>query len=45
VLRLKVVDDRTLVRLATMTPGSGPYNDALTRGAREFFADFSLPPR
>jgi len=45
VLRLKVVDDRTLVRVASMAPNSTAYNEALTRGARELFADFSLPAR
>lgn len=45
VLRLKVVDDRTLVRMAGMTAGSPAYNDVMTKAGREFFADFSLPSR
>ena len=45
VVRLKVVDDRTLVRLAAMTPGTPAYDDALKRAAREFFSDFRLPAR
>lgn len=45
VLRLKVVDDRTLVRLATMTASSPAYNATLTAAARDFFGEFTLPPR
>lgn len=45
VLRLKIVDDRTLVRLATMTPNTPPFNDTLLRAAREFLAAFTLPAR
>ena len=45
VLRLKVVDDRTLVRMTGMTAGTTAYNDLMTRAGREFFADFSLPSR
>jgi prepilin-type N-terminal cleavage/methylation domain-containing protein len=37
VLRIKVVDDRTLTRLA------GNATQALKENAREFFAEFSLP--
>jgi len=45
VLRLKVVDDRTLVRLAGMPVDSPPYTDTMKRAGRQFFADFSLPAR
>jgi hypothetical protein len=45
VLRLKIVDDRTLVRLAAMQPSSPGYTATMTRSAREFFADFTLPSR
>src|ERR1700674_192458 len=45
VLRLKVVDDKSLVRLASMTPNTIPYDALLKRAVREFFADFSLPAR
>jgi prepilin-type N-terminal cleavage/methylation domain-containing protein len=43
VLRFRVVDDRTATRLASLPAGSAPYEGALRAGAREFFADFSLP--
>jgi type II secretory pathway pseudopilin PulG len=39
VLRLKVVDDRTLARMDSLS------DDAITRAAREFHADFRLPAR
>lgn len=45
VMRLKVVDDRTLTLLAGMNPTSSAYSATMTRAAREFFADFSLPAR
>lgn len=43
VLRLKVVDDRTRVRLAGMQVGSPTYNQTVAQDAREFVADFRLP--
>lgn len=45
VLRLKVVDDRTLVRLAGLSPASPGYGPIVEKGAREFFAEFNLPAR
>jgi prepilin-type N-terminal cleavage/methylation domain-containing protein len=45
VVRLRMVDDKTLVRLATMTPGSESYSATLQRAAREFFAEYTLPLR
>ena len=44
VIRLQVVDDRTLAKLAGMTVGSVPYNAIVLRSARQFTADVSLPP-
>lgn len=38
-LRLKVVDDRTMARLDALSPA------AIDRAAREFFANFALPAR
>lgn len=39
VLRIKVVDDRTMARLDALAPA------AIEQAAREFFADFALPAR
>jgi type II secretory pathway pseudopilin PulG len=39
VLRIKIVDDRTLARISTLPV------DAIQRAAREFYADFNLPSR
>jgi hypothetical protein len=39
VIRLKVIDDKTLARVAALPP------EVLARSAREFFGDFSLPAR
>lgn len=44
VIRLQVVDDRTLAQLAGMAVGSAPYNAIVLRSARPFTADVSLPP-
>jgi prepilin-type N-terminal cleavage/methylation domain-containing protein len=44
VIRLKVVDDKTAVTLATLTPGPA-YNRLVQEKAREFSLDVSLPPR
>jgi hypothetical protein len=44
VIRLQVVDDRTLAKLAGMTAGSAPYTALVLRTARQFTADVSLPP-
>lgn len=45
VLRLKVVDDRTLTRLATLPVNSAAYRRVVQEGARDFFADFRLVSR
>jgi len=44
VIRLQVVDDRTVAKLAGMTVGSGPYTAIVLRSARPFTAEVSLPP-
>lgn len=45
VIRLKVVDDRTLVRLTAMGPSSAQYAPTVQRAAREFYTQFHLPKR
>ena len=42
VVRLKVVNDKTLPRLNALTPGSTPFNTLVNSTAREFMADVSL---
>ena len=44
IIRLQVVDDRTLAKLAGMTAGSPPYTAIVLRSARQFTAEVSLPP-
>lgn len=44
VVRLKIVDDRTLTQLTAMTPGSTTYDAVVLRAARQFSADVLLPP-
>jgi type II secretory pathway component PulJ len=44
VIRIKVIDDRTLVRLSAFAAGSSPYNRLVNRAAREFTADVVLLP-
>ena len=44
VVRIKMVDDRTLIRLQTLTVGSAAYTSLVNRAAREFRADVMLPP-
>ena len=45
VVRLKVVDDRTVARLKTMAAGTAGYDAAIRTSSREFFADFRLPAK
>lgn len=45
VLRLKTVDDKTLARLAALSPGSPAYTQVLLQSARDFTADVNLPAR
>lgn len=44
IIRIKVVDDRTLVKLAGLTPGNATYDRLVTRAARQFSASVMLPP-
>jgi hypothetical protein len=43
-IRIKVVDDRTLTKLAGLSPGSTTYDRLVTRAARQFTASAMLPP-
>ena len=43
-LRIKVVDDRTLVKLNLFAAGSAAYNQLVDRSAREFTANVALLP-
>jgi prepilin-type N-terminal cleavage/methylation domain-containing protein len=44
IIRVKVVDDRTLTKLAGLTPGNPIYDRLVTRAARQFTASVLLPP-
>jgi prepilin-type N-terminal cleavage/methylation domain-containing protein len=44
IIRIKVVDDRTLVKLAGLSPGNATYDRLVTRAARQFTASVLLPP-
>jgi type II secretory pathway component PulJ len=44
VVRIKVIDDRTLVKLAGLSPGNAIYDRLLNRGARQFTANVQLLP-
>jgi type II secretory pathway component PulJ len=44
VVRLKVVDDRTLAKLTGLSPSNAIYDRLVTRSAREFSASVTLPP-
>ena len=44
IVRIKVVDDRTLTKLAGLAPGNATYDRLVTRGARQFTASVMLPP-
>ena len=43
-LRIKVVDDRTLVKLNLVPVGSSTYNQLVAGSAREFVANVTLLP-
>ena len=42
-LRMKVVDDKTLPKLAGLSPGNSTYDRVVNRAAREFTRDVTLP--
>jgi type II secretory pathway component PulJ len=44
IIRIKVVDDRTLVKLAGLSPGNATYDRLVNRAARQFSASVVLPP-
>jgi prepilin-type N-terminal cleavage/methylation domain-containing protein len=44
VIRIKVVDDRTLVKLTGLIPGNATYDRLVNRAARQFTASVLLPP-
>jgi prepilin-type N-terminal cleavage/methylation domain-containing protein len=44
IIRIKVVDDRTLVKLVGLTPGNPTYDRLVNRAARQFTASVMLPP-
>jgi prepilin-type N-terminal cleavage/methylation domain-containing protein len=43
-IRIKVVDDRTLVKLTGLIPGNATYDRLVNRAARQFTASVLLPP-
>jgi type II secretory pathway component PulJ len=44
IIRIKVVDDRTLVKLTGLSPGNTTYDRLVNRAARQFTASVMLPP-
>lgn len=44
VIRIKVVDDKTLPKLVGLSPGNATYDRLATQAAREFTASVLLPP-
>lgn len=44
IIRIRVVDDRTLVKLAGLSPGNPTYDRLVNRTARQFTASVMLPP-
>jgi prepilin-type N-terminal cleavage/methylation domain-containing protein len=44
IIRIKVVDDRTLTKLAGLTPGNATYDRLVNRASRQFMASVMLPP-
>jgi type II secretory pathway component PulJ len=44
VVRIKLVDDRTVAKLNGLLPGNPTYDRLVNRAAREFMADVTLPP-
>jgi prepilin-type N-terminal cleavage/methylation domain-containing protein len=43
-IRIKVIDDRTLVKLTGLSPGNATYDRLVNRAARQFTAGVLLPP-
>ena len=43
IVRIKVVDDRTLTKLAGLSPGNATYDRLVNRAARQFTASVLLP--
>jgi len=43
-IRIKVVDDRTLTKLSGLFPGNATYDRLVAKAAREFTASVLLPP-
>ena len=43
VIRMKVIDDRALAKVAGLSPGNAVYDRIVTRSAREFSASIMLP--
>jgi prepilin-type N-terminal cleavage/methylation domain-containing protein len=44
IIRIKVVDDRTLTKLTGLSPGNATYDQLVNRAARQFSASVLLPP-
>lgn len=44
VIRIKIIDDRTLVKLAGLSAGNATYDRLVNRAAQEFTASVTLPP-
>lgn len=44
IIRIKVIDDRTLVKLTGLSPGNATYDRLVNRAARQFAASVMLPP-
>lgn len=44
IIRVKVVDDRTLTKLTGLTPGNATYDRLVNRAARQFTSSVLLPP-
>jgi hypothetical protein len=44
IIRIKVVDDRTLTKLNGLSPGNSTYDRLVNRAARQFTASVLLPP-
>jgi prepilin-type N-terminal cleavage/methylation domain-containing protein len=44
VIRIKVVDDRTLVKLSGLSAGNATYDRLVNRASRQFSASVMLPP-
>jgi prepilin-type N-terminal cleavage/methylation domain-containing protein len=44
IIRIKVVDDRTMAKLTGLSPGNATYDRLANRAARQFSASVLLPP-